>query len=197
MDRVSEVFKEVERRNFLPANVVEDTVLDSPLPIGFGQTNSQPTTVRMMLNWLEVEPGNKILDVGSGSGWTTALLSRLAGPRGKVYAVEIVPELTKFGRDNCQRLGITNCEFHTAGRQLGLPVYAPYDRILVSAAARELPKELVKQLIPGGKMVIPVGFDVLEIQKYENGELETFTHHGFAFVPLIYSSADATTQPVS
>jgi protein-L-isoaspartate(D-aspartate) O-methyltransferase len=163
-------------------------VFDSPLPIGFGQTNSQPTTVRMMLDWLEVKPGNKILDVGSGSGWTTALLGKLSGPKGRVYAVEIVPELVAFGRANCERIGVTNARFYQAKKRLGLPRYAPYQRILVSAAAREVPKELLEQLAPAGKMVIPVNYDVLEIEKRPDGQVDTIPHGGFAFVPLINPS---------
>lgn len=187
MDKVSQALKEIKREDFLPADVADEAVLDSPLPIGFGQTNSQPTTVRMMLEWLEVAPGNKILDVGSGSGWTAAILSRLAGPESEIYAVEIVPELVDFGRDNCRRMGVTNARFYQAGKQLGLPRYSPYDRILVSAAARQLPEKLLDQLGPGGKMVIPVGHDILEVEKDANRQLETVTHSGFAFVPLIYS----------
>jgi protein-L-isoaspartate(D-aspartate) O-methyltransferase len=188
MDDVGRIIKKTKREGFLPSDMADQSGLDSPLPIGFGQTNSQPTTVKLLLEWLEVEPGNKILDVGSGSGWTTALLSRLTGPKGKVYAVEVVPQLVDFGRANCKRLGITNAEFHKAGKQLGLPRYAPYDRILVSAAAREVPQQLTGQLVPGGKMIIPVGYDVLEIEKTKDSRLDVIPHGGFAFVPLIYES---------
>jgi protein-L-isoaspartate(D-aspartate) O-methyltransferase len=98
-----------------------------------------------------------------------------------------VPELVEFGRANCERVGITNAEFHQAGNQLGLPSKAPYDRILVSAAARRLPEQLTDMLKRGGKMVIPVGYDVLEIKRQKNGPLDTIKHSGFAFVPLIYT----------
>ncbi|MBX4199374.1 protein-L-isoaspartate O-methyltransferase [Candidatus Saccharibacteria bacterium] len=184
MDRVQEALNSVPRENFLPAYAKGQHV-DVPLPIGFGQTNSQPTTVRMMLEWLEVEKGDTVLDVGSGSGWTTALLSHLVGPSGKVCAVELIPELVEFGRDNCQRFGVRNAKFHQAGEAFGLPKYAPYDRILVSASARELPDELLDQIKVGGKMVIPVGRDILEIEKLSEDNYETRTHHGFVFVPLI------------
>jgi len=184
MDRVKEALYSVPRENFLP-EYAKNQHVDVPLPIGFGQTNSQPTTVKMMLEWLEVEPGNKVLDVGSGSGWTTALLSHLVGPSGKVCAVELIPELVEFGRENCRRFGIKNAKFHQASEAFGLPRYAPYDRILVSASARELPDELLSQLKIGGKMVIPVGRDILEIEKLSEDYRETTTHHGFVFVPLI------------
>lgn len=156
-----------------------------PLTIGHGQTNSQPTTVKMMLEWLDVKPGKKVLDVGSGSGWTTALLAYLVGTRGKVYAVERVPELVKFGRENNKKAGVTNTEFFEAGKTYGLPQHAPYDRILVSASARELPPELPGQLKVGGKLVIPVREDILEITKTGKETYKTITHPGFVFVPLV------------
>jgi len=155
-----------------------------PLPIGFGQTISQPTTVACMLEWLAPEPGDKVLDVGSGSGWTTALLSELVGRKGKVYAVERIPELVTFGEENCARSGIANAKFFQAGEQYGLPEYAPYNKILVSAAAKTLPAELLDQLRINGTLVIPVRSDILEITKTAEDEYETLKHSGFVFVPL-------------
>lgn len=159
--------------------------IDLPAPIGFGQTISQPTTVRMMLEWLDVQPGDKILDVGSGSGWTSALLGELTGSKGCVFAVEIIPELARFGRNNCLKTDLRNVRFFVASEQLGLPSHAPYDRILVGAAADELPDELVAQLKPGGKMVLPVRQDILEIEKMMDGHLDIVRHSGFVFVPLV------------
>lgn len=112
MDRVAQVFAKTPRENFLPEEYGGIAAIDSALPIGFGQTNSQPSTVARMLEWLEPQPGDKVLDVGCGSGWTTALLSRLVGPLGRVHAVELVPELVEFGRQNVERLGIKNASFH-------------------------------------------------------------------------------------
>lgn len=185
MDRVAKAFREVKRANFVLPEASQAVGLDAPLPIGFGQTISQPTTVRLMLEWLEPEAGNKILDVGSGSGWTTALLANIVGPRGKIYAVELIPELVRFGRDNCQRLGIKNATFYHASDTYGLPRHAPYDRVLVSAAAEKLPQELIAQLKPSGKMIIPLRNDILEIEKLKDEQLEITTHPGFAFVPLV------------
>lgn len=170
---------------FLPESVKGEAIFDVPVPIGFGQTNSQPTTVRLMLEWLEPEPGDKVLDVGSGSGWTTALLAYLVGPQGKVFAVERMSELVVFGQENCSRVGVTNVKFFKAAKTMGLPKYAPYDRILVSATADELPKGLIDQLKPKGKTVIPVGSSVLEVTKLTNGQLAIHPHAGFTFVPLV------------
>src|SRR5665213_1084153 len=165
MTSVDEAFWVVRRRDFLPDDVKDRANLDMPLPIGFGQTNSQPTTVKLMLEWLDPRPGDKVLDVGSGSGWTSALLSSIVGPKGKVYAVEKISELVEFGRDNCRRIGLKNVHFYEAGKELGLSNFAPYDRILVSASAGKLPETLIHQLKVGGSMVVPVINSVLIIDK--------------------------------
>lgn len=184
-DRILLAFAKIKRQNFLPKQIKDLAQNDWALPIGYGQTNSQPTTVKLMLHWLDAQPGNKVLDVGSGSGWTTALLAHIIGPKGRVYAVERVPELVDFGRDNVERLGIKNAEFYPASEELGLPEEAPFDRILVSASADELPPDLFKQLKVGGRMVIPVHDDILEITKKNKDRLDITKHYGFVFVPLL------------
>lgn len=185
MDIIDEAFETIDRANFLPKRAQNFAYIDAPLDIGYGQTNSQPTTVRMMLEWLDAKPGQKILDIGSGSGWTTALLAHIAGKKGKVYAVEVVPDLVEFGRNNVERIGITNAEVHNAGTVFGLREQAPYDRILVSASAQTLPNELLDQLKVGGKLIIPVKNDILEISKTGKNTCKSVTHPGFVFVPLV------------
>jgi protein-L-isoaspartate(D-aspartate) O-methyltransferase len=169
----------------MPPEVKSMSGADRALPIGYGQTISQPTTVEMMLEWLDAQPGDKLLDVGSGSGWTAALLSHIVGSKGKVYAVELIPELVKFGRNNAEHVGVKNAEFFQAGTTYGLPEHGPYDRVLVSAAANEIPQELVHQLKLEGKMVIPVRNSIYEISKESNDKIQTKEHPGFVFVPLI------------
>lgn len=185
MDRLEEAFGVIDRGDFLPAEEVPYKGVDAPLSIGFGQTNSQPSTVYLMLDWLDPQPGDKILDVGSGSGWTTALLAHLVRPKGKIYAVEKIPELVEFGTDNCQRIGVSNAEFYAAGKKVGLPKFAPYDRILVSAAAPSLPQELLDQLVAHGRIVIPIQGSIWIIDKLGAEKYEKKEHTGFAFVPLV------------
>lgn len=185
MNRVDEAFRQIDRAKFLPPEARGYESIDAPLSIGYGQTISQPTTVRMMLEWLDAQEGEKILDVGSGSGWTTALMSHIIGPSGKVYAVEKIPELVDFGRNNIKRAGTKNAQFFQAGDVYGLPQHAPFDRILVSASANELPNELLEQLKIAGKTVIPVGSDIYEVTRTKEDTYESRVHHGFIFVPLV------------
>lgn len=185
MDSINQAFKSIQRVDFVPEYLKDQASIDAPLPIGFGQTISQPTTVCLMMEWLETQPGEKVLDIGAGSGWTTALLSSMIGPKGKVFAIERIPELVQFGRDNCNKVGIQNVRFFQASKGYGLLQYSPYDRILVSATAQKLPKELLNQLKVGGKLVIPVQNDILEITKTSDHDYESITHSGFVFVPLV------------
>ncbi|HEV7952352.1 MAG TPA: methyltransferase domain-containing protein [Candidatus Saccharimonadales bacterium] len=184
MNRIDQAFNAIDRKGFVLPQDRDKAREDRPLPIGYQQTISQPTTVRKMLEWLDPQPGDTVLDIGSGSGWTTALLSYLVGPQGKVYAVEIIPELVKMGQENCERLHIENVAFFQASDQMGLPDFAPYDRILVSAAAREMHEELHDQLVLGGKLVIPIQNTIFELTNTDRG-WQQHTHPGFAFVPLV------------
>lgn len=221
--RLEEAFRAVPRADFVPDELQVEAYEDYPLPIGGGQTISQPTTVAFMLEKLGVEEGDRVLDVGSGSGWTTALLAHLVGEKGKVLGVEIVPGLVAFGQKNLVRFysyvprnvrasknNVRNlpraeeqAEIRQAERDvIGLPDEAPFDRILVSAAAEKIPAELIEQLAVGGKMVIPargtavgdfgswhqtatVNQSLFVVEKLQNGELRTQEFPGFAFVPLI------------
>ena len=184
MDRVAEAFAAVPREGFLPARERRAAGYDGPLPIGLGQTNSQPRTVESMLRLLDVKPGHKVLDVGAGSGWTTALLATLTGPSGRVLGVELEPELVEFGTANLDACDFPWASIHVARPGvLGLPGAAPFHRILVSAMARSLPEELVDQLHTGGVMVIPVHGTMLRVSRSMRGTAVT-RHGSYRFVPL-------------
>ncbi len=184
MDAVTDAFRAVPRSGFLPRRNRRRASYDGPLEIGHGQTNSQPRTVEDMLRLLEVEPGHRVLDVGSGSGWTTALLAHLVGPEGRVHGVELVPDLVETGAENLAATdqGWASIEQARTG-VLGLPEHAPFDRILVSAEARSLPQELVDQLDEGGRMVVPVAGTMTLVVRSVDG-LRTSRHGSYRFVPL-------------
>ncbi len=184
MDAVSAAFEAVPRTGFLPRLARGRASYDGPIGIGRGQTNSQPRTVEDMLRLLAVEPGQRVLDVGTGSGWTTALLAHLVGPDGDVLGVELEPDLVRFGSKNLGRTDQPWASIVQATEGvLGLPGAAPYDRILVSAEPRILPDALVAQLADGGRMVIPVDGTMLLVVR--RGADADITHHGtYRFVPL-------------
>lgn len=182
MDSVAAAFAAHPREGFLPAAMRWQADYDGPLRIAAGQTNSQPRTVSAMLRLLDVRPGQRILDVGSGSGWTTALLAHLVGPTGSVLGVELEPELVDFGRANLTATDQPWARIEQAQPGvLGWPEEGPYDRILVSAEPDSLPADLVDQLGPDGVLVIPVAGTMLRVS---NPEAVVTQHGAYRFVPL-------------
>jgi len=196
MDAVGAAFAAHPRKGFLPRPVRRRASYDGPLDIGVGQTNSQPRTVESMLRLLSVRPGDRVLDLGTGSGWSTALLAHLTGPTGSVLGVELEPSLVQFGSANLVATRQPWASIRGARSDvLGLPEHAPYDRILVSAEPRSLPSGLVDQLDAGGRMVIPVDGTMLLVTRPpadpdsdsdgDSGNDIEVTEHGFyRFVPL-------------
>jgi protein-L-isoaspartate(D-aspartate) O-methyltransferase len=190
---VREVMRIVDRRRFLPRRQRAFAGEDRPLAIGGGQTNSQPRTVQNMLELLDVLPGQRVLDVGSGSGWTTALLAELVGPTGRVTGVEIDPRLAAWGARNLAGQDLAWATIHEARPGvLGWPGDAPYDRILVSANARQIPAALVDQLAGDAVMVLPVQSEMLRVVRRGGGDLMITEHGGYVFVPLRHSPDEPT-----
>ena len=184
VDAVAAAFVATPRESFLPPARAGQAAYDGPIDIGQGQTNSQPRTVEAMLRLLEVAPGDRVLDVGSGSGWTTALLAHLTGPQGQVVGVELEPALVEFGAANLARVHLPWAEIRQAGPGvLGLPDEGPFDRVLVSAEPRTLPQELVDQVADGGRMVIPVAGTMLLVVRHGD-DVDVTRHGGYRFVPL-------------
>ena len=182
-------FKSIDRVDFIDPIYTEEAYEDHPLAIGYGQTISQPSTVAFMLELLQPKPGDKILDIGSGSGWTAALLAKCVGSTGYVYGLERIPELVEFGQKNLQKYNLNNAKIIQAQSGIiGLPSGEVFNKILVSAAADELPVELISQFTE--RLVIPIRDSIWSITKDNANNLEQQEYRGFSFVPLISRSAE-------
>ena len=179
-------FKKIPRENFIPESMKEEAYEDIPLPIGEGQTISQPTTVMLMTQALELKPGDKVLEVGAGSGYQAAIIAYIVGKKGKVITTEIIPALMEMVNKNLKKLGIKNVHIINTDGSLGYEKEAPYGRIIVTAASPAIPKPLEGQLKEGGIIVIPVGEfeqDMVKAIK-KAGKLEKTSLGAFRFVPL-------------
>ncbi len=181
---VENAFRAVDRVNFVPEKLKYDAYQDTALPIGAEQTISQPTVVAYCLEWLQIRSGDRVLDIGSGSGWTTALCAHLVGSTGSVTGIERIPELVAFGSKNLSTYAFKQACIEQATDELGKREAAPFDRILVSAAADEIPDALMRQLKNGGRMVIPIQNAICVIDRTDD-HFKTVRHEGFIFVPLI------------
>ncbi len=182
---VAKAFEEVPREDFLPDALKGLAYSDTPLPIPGGQTISAPHMVAVMSEYLGVRDGQKILEIGTGSGYQAAILSRLA-PRGKIYTVEVVPELTEFAKKNLKNYN--NVHVFSGDGSIGLPEYAPYDRIIATAGCPGVPKPWIDQLKEGGRIVAPVGGmyeqRLILVEKKNGKILETDLNFPCVFVPL-------------
>ena len=155
-DDIVDAMDKVPREDFVPAGLRHLAYSDIPLPIGYGQTVSQPYMIATMLSVLRLRGNESILELGTGSGYQAAILAELV-PNGKVLSVEVVPELENHARERLTSLGYSNLEVAPASGELGCPEKAPFDAIVVSAGAPKLPQSLIAQLAVGGRMAIPIG----------------------------------------
>lgn len=183
-----QAFIKVDRAKFVPPEAKSQAYADTALAIGFGSTISQPSTVAFMLELLQPRPGQKILEVGTGSGYKTALLSEVVGHKGKVYSMEIKTELEGLAKRNMASYNFQNIELIIGDGSQGLKDQVPFDRIIVAAAARRFPEELREQLAVGGRMVLPIGSedtqDIMVILRLSDNEYDEERYPGFTFVPL-------------
>lgn len=188
-EKVLKAMKEVQRHKFVGEALLNVAYQDSPLPIGYGQTISQPYIVAVMTELLDIKDDHKVLEIGTGSGYQAAILSKLAM---SVITVERIPELFQQAKERLQNLGYNNIIVINGDGTIGYKKYAPYDRIVVTAAAPEVPKSLIEQLALHGKMVIPIGNRItqwLEIIKKENDTIQREKREGVRFVPLLGKEA--------
>jgi len=176
----------VPRHAFVPAEYIGDAYADHPLPIGYGQTISQPYIVAWMTELLNLQPGDKVLEIGTGSGYQAAVLAQLGDV--DVYSIEIIPELAESAAARLQSLGYSGVQLMQGDGYYGWAEHAPFDAILVTAAPDHLPSPLVAQLAEGGRIVIPIGppggYQSLWKFVNEGGELKAYDLGGVAFVPL-------------
>lgn len=185
-ERVLHAMRTVRRHEFMPEEVRDLAYVDSPVRIGHDQTISQPYIVAFMTQELDLQPGHKLFELGTGSGYQAAVASMLVD---EVFSVEIVPELAKRAGDDLARLGYDNVHVRHGDGWAGWPSEAPFDRIIVTAAAPELPAPLLEQLANGGRMIIPVGpaggrQDLVLVWKTREGEVKTRELLPVRFVPV-------------
>lgn len=184
---VLQAMRAVPRHEFVPAEYWDLAYADRPLPIGLGQTISQPYIVALMTELMGPESGDRILEVGTGSGYQAAVAARVAE---QVYSIELLPELAASAAERLARLGVTNVEVRAGDGYLGWPEQAPFDGILVTAGAEHVPPPLVEQLAPGARMIIPVdagpeGQVLQVIEKRADGSIDVQEVAPVRFVPLL------------
>lgn len=180
-------FKKIKRENFVLPEHKETAYDDIALPLGYGSTISQPSTIIAMLEALDLKEGLKVLEIGTGSGYTAAIISKIIGKKGEIFSIDIIPQITEMAKNNLAKEKIKNIMLFCHDGSKGLKKYAPYDRILVNAASAEMPKELLKQLKVKGIMVAPLGKEysqkMIKFTKERNKIKEEYLGE-FIFVPL-------------
>jgi len=182
---IIDAFLKIDRKDFVPEDLKGQAHEDYPLPIGKGQTISQPTVVAFMLEILNLKAGDRVMDVGAGSGWQTALLAEIVGKEGKVYAVEVIPELCAQAQKNLAWYNFKNVKFFCQNARKGLPQASPFDGIIAGASGEEIPLAWKRQLKVGGRIVAPVGNSVFLYTKTSAKKFKEEEYRGFSFVPLV------------
>jgi protein-L-isoaspartate(D-aspartate) O-methyltransferase len=189
--RVLDAMRSVPRHRFVPSDVVSQAYADHPLPIGYGQTISQPYVVALMTEKLGLEPGDKVLEIGTGSGYQAAVLAEITD---HVYTVEIIPELAERASDTLEATGYAEVQTLNADGYYGWEEHAPYDAIVVTAAPDHVPRPLIQQLKNGGHLVIPIGppggYQTLWQMTKRGDDLETRNLGGVRFVPFTGSGTE-------
>ena len=186
---VLRAMRQVPRHSFVPEASPAQAYGDYPLPIGYGQTISQPYIVAFMAEAADLSPDDRVLEIGTGSGYGAAVLAAVAA---EVYTIEIVPELADRARRTLARLEVENVEVRAGNGWLGWPEHAPYDAVVVTAAPDEIPPNLVHQLMVGGTLVIPVGdfFQTLRVLRKTDGGMVEEASLPVRFVPMVRSRPD-------
>lgn len=181
--RVLSALRKVERHRFVPKEYLDSAYSDQPLPIGEGQTISQPYIVALMTELLELKGGEKVLEIGTGSGYQAAILAELAK---EVYSIEIVETLASMAKNRLSEMGYQNVKVKAGDGYLGWPEVAPFDVIIITCAPDHIPKPLIEQLKEGGRMVVPVGTYAQELKKIvkRSGKIETTDVISVVFVPM-------------
>jgi len=196
-ENVLNAMRTVPRHLFVLPDYVDMAYRDHPLPIDYGQTISQPYIVAWMTELLELEPGEKVLEIGTGSGYQAAVLAELEGV--EVYTIEIVPELAEIATDRLDELGYSDVEVMHGDGYYGWPEYAPFNAIIVTAAPDHLPAPLVEQLVEGGRLVIPIGppggYQSLWKFVKEDGEVTAYNMGGVRFVPFTGEGIEGGSAP--
>jgi protein-L-isoaspartate(D-aspartate) O-methyltransferase len=186
-NRVESAIQKVPRHNFVPESLKNRAYENSPLPIIEKQTISQPSVVSRMTEWLDLKEGQKVLEIGSGSGWQSAILANIVG-NGKIFTVERHAKLANFAKKNLEKLGIKNVTIIHGDGNLGLPEESPFDRIMITAACKKIPNILLHQLSLDGLLIAPVGDDIqslILLKKTSKGFVEIKNQKGYVFVPLL------------
>ena len=183
--RIIEAFLAIDRRDFVSEDQHDEAYWDIPLPIGYGQTISQPATVAFMLELLQPKAGDTIMDVGAGSCWQTALLAHIVGQEGRVCAVERICPLLEESKKRFAKYGFVNTEFFCRDATKGLPEHAPFDAIIAAASGHMMIEKWKDEVKVGGRIVMPIELSIWLYIKRAETEFEKHEYPGFAFVPLI------------